>query len=95
MLSLLQAKALGDVLVVGLIPDREILRCKGPPVLNERERYLLVDAVKWVDEVLQGEWAGQGPGFGALGLGCWGEGVCCLCGVVRGDAGRVIVCHTV
>jgi glycerol-3-phosphate cytidylyltransferase-like family protein len=57
----LQAKALGDVLVVGLIPDREILRCKGPPVLNERERYLLVDAVKWVDEVLQGEagfWGG-------------------------------------
>jgi hypothetical protein len=51
----LQAKALGDVLVVGLIPDSEILRCKGPPVLNERERYLLVDAVKWVDEVLQGE----------------------------------------
>ncbi|WIA11990.1 hypothetical protein OEZ85_012071 [Tetradesmus obliquus] len=51
--ALRQAKALGDVLVVGLIPDREILRCKGPPVLNERERYLLVDAVKWVDEVLQ------------------------------------------
>lgn len=50
-----QAKALGDVLVVGLIPDSEILRCKGPPVLNERERYLLVDAVKWVDEVVKGE----------------------------------------
>lgn len=53
-LLLLQAKALGDVLVVGLIPDSEILRCKGPPVLNEHERYLLVDAVKWVDEVIQG-----------------------------------------
>ncbi|KAF6254698.1 CTP-phosphoethanolamine cytidylyltransferase [Scenedesmus sp. NREL 46B-D3] len=51
--ALRQAKALGDVLVVGLIPDSEILRCKGPPVLVERERYLLVDAVKWVDEVLQ------------------------------------------
>jgi hypothetical protein len=50
-----QAKALGDVLVVGLIPDSEILRCKGPPVLNEKERYLLVDAVKWVDEVVSGE----------------------------------------
>ncbi len=52
---LLQAKALGDVLVVGFIPDSEILRCKGPPVLNERERYLLVDAVKWVDEVVEGD----------------------------------------
>jgi cytidyltransferase-like protein len=52
--ALRQAKALGDVLVVGLIPDAEILRCKGPPVLNERERLELVGAVKWVDEVLTG-----------------------------------------
>eukprot|EP00879_Flechtneria_rotunda_P030492 GHRR01033130.1.p1 GENE.GHRR01033130.1~~GHRR01033130.1.p1 ORF type:complete len:389 (+),score=115.52 GHRR01033130.1:193-1359(+) len=52
--ALRQAKALGDVLVVGLIPDREIVRCKGPPVLNEQERYLLVDAVKWVDEIITG-----------------------------------------
>lgn len=50
-----QAKALGDVLVVGLIPDAEILRCKGPPVLNEDERYTLVDTVKWVDEVITGK----------------------------------------
>jgi hypothetical protein len=49
-----KAKALGDVLVVGLIPDREILRCKGPPVLDEQERLLLVDAVKWVDEIITG-----------------------------------------
>lgn len=53
-LPVLQAKALGDVLVVGLIPDSEILRCKGPPVLNEEERLLLVDNVKWVDEVITG-----------------------------------------
>jgi len=52
--ALRQAKALGDVLVVGLIPDAEIMRCKGPPVLNERERLALVGAVKWVDEVLTG-----------------------------------------
>lgn len=44
--------------MVGLIPDSEILRCKGPPVLNERERYLLVDAVKWVDEVVKGDSGG-------------------------------------
>ncbi len=50
-----QAKALGDVLVVGLIPDSEILRCKGPPVMNEAERFTMVNSVKWVDEVLTGE----------------------------------------
>lgn len=45
---------MGDQLVVGLIPDREILRCKGPPVLNEEERFALVSSVKWVDEVITG-----------------------------------------
>lgn len=51
----MQAKACGDQLVVGLIPDSEILRCKGPPVLDERERLQLVESVKWVDEVITGE----------------------------------------
>ncbi|GFH11775.1 uncharacterized protein HaLaN_07331 [Haematococcus lacustris] len=50
----LQAKTAGDQLVVGLIPDSEILRCKGPPVQTEDERLVLVDAVKWVDEVITG-----------------------------------------
>lgn len=50
--ALRQAKALGDELVVGLVPDREILRCKGPPILNDEERLKLVNSVKWVDEVL-------------------------------------------
>ncbi|CAD7705239.1 unnamed protein product [Ostreobium quekettii] len=53
--ALRQAKVLGDELVVGLIPDSEVERCKGSkPVLCDDERYLLVDAVKWVDEVLTG-----------------------------------------
>ncbi len=56
-----QAKAVGDELVLGLIPDSEILRCKGPPVMNEEERYALVEAVKWVDEVIRGE---RGRRFG-------------------------------
>ncbi|KAI8463116.1 MAG: CTP-phosphoethanolamine cytidylyltransferase [Monoraphidium minutum] len=50
--ALRQAKALGDVLVVGLIPDAEILRVKGPPVQNEKERYTMVEQVKWVDEII-------------------------------------------
>jgi cytidyltransferase-like protein len=50
----MQAKALGDVLVVGLIPDREILAVKGPPVMNDAERMTMVSSLKWVDEVLTG-----------------------------------------
>ena len=42
------------MLVVGLIPDSEIRRCKGPPVMNEAERFTMVNSVKWVDEVLTG-----------------------------------------
>ena len=34
-----QAKAMGDVLVVGVHSDAEILKNKGPTVMNERERY--------------------------------------------------------
>jgi cytidyltransferase-like protein len=55
--ALRQARAVGDQLVVGLIPDSEILRCKGPPILDERERRALVESVKWVDEVITGEQA--------------------------------------
>jgi bifunctional ADP-heptose synthase (sugar kinase/adenylyltransferase) len=36
----LQARACGDVLVVGLIPDEEIIKVKGPPVMNTEERYV-------------------------------------------------------
>ncbi|KAG2485044.1 hypothetical protein HYH03_016143 [Edaphochlamys debaryana] len=47
-----QAKASGDELVVGLINDAEMIRFEKPPVMNEEERHTLVDAVKWVDEIL-------------------------------------------
>ena len=49
-----QAKALGDELVIGLIPDSEILMAKGPPVMNDAERKTMVESVKWVDEVIEG-----------------------------------------
>jgi ethanolamine-phosphate cytidylyltransferase len=35
-----QAKALCDVLVVGVHTDEEIMKHKGPPVMNDRERYV-------------------------------------------------------
>lgn len=47
-----QAKALTDILVVGVHSDAEILRHKGPPVMNEEERLATVRACKWVDEVV-------------------------------------------
>lgn len=50
--ALRQARALGDVLVVGINPEREIRKHKGPPVMTDHERYVAVSSVKWVDEVL-------------------------------------------
>ncbi|XP_020607805.1 ethanolamine-phosphate cytidylyltransferase-like [Orbicella faveolata] len=50
--ALRQAKAMGDVLYVGVHSDAEITQHKGPPVFNEEERYKMVKAIKWVDEVV-------------------------------------------
>jgi len=49
-----QAKALGDILVMGVIADDEIRRCKGPPVMNQEERAAMIRACRWVDEVIVG-----------------------------------------
>merc|ERR1711894_248733 len=51
--SLRQAKAMGDYLIVGVHTDEEITLHKGPPVFNEQERYRMVRAIKWVDEVVE------------------------------------------
>ncbi|KAL7056167.1 hypothetical protein AAHC03_021065 [Spirometra sp. Aus1] len=48
-----QAKCLGDYLVVGIHNDEEISKHKGPPVFTQDERYTLLCAVKWVDEVVK------------------------------------------
>lgn len=50
--ALRQAKALGDVLVVGINPAREICKHKGPPIMTDEERRDAVESIKWVDEVL-------------------------------------------
>ncbi|KAJ7333923.1 hypothetical protein OS493_016018 [Desmophyllum pertusum] len=44
--ALRQAKAMGDVLYVGVHSDAEITEHKGPPVFNEEERYKMVRAIK-------------------------------------------------
>lgn len=51
--QLRQAKAMGDILVVGIHSDEEIAKHKGPPVFNQEERYKMVRAIKWVDEVVE------------------------------------------
>lgn len=50
--ALRQARALGDQLVVGLVSDAEIIANKGPPVTPLHERMIMVNAVKWVDDVI-------------------------------------------
>jgi D-beta-D-heptose 7-phosphate kinase/D-beta-D-heptose 1-phosphate adenosyltransferase len=51
--TLTQAKALGDVLVVGVNSDASVKRLKGPtrPILNERERATVLAALTVVDYV--------------------------------------------
>ncbi|XP_065838995.1 ethanolamine-phosphate cytidylyltransferase-like [Oscarella lobularis] len=51
--SFRQAKAMGDYLVVGVHSDTAVTSNKGPPVMTDKERYKMVRAVKWVDEVIE------------------------------------------
>lgn len=52
--ALRQARAVGDVLVVGLVNDAEVVKNKGtPPVMPEDERYAALSACKWVGEVIR------------------------------------------
>lgn len=52
--SLQQAKALGDVLVVGVNSDRSVRALKGPqrPVMGEMERAEILAALACVDQVI-------------------------------------------
>lgn len=51
--SIRQAKAMGDYLIIGIHTDEEITKHKGPPVFTQEERYKMVRAIKWVDEVVE------------------------------------------
>lgn len=48
------AKSLGGKLIVGLNSDNSIKRLKGPtrPVNNEKTRKILLESIKYVDEVI-------------------------------------------
>lgn len=49
--ALRQAKATGEILVVGLISDSQVSQYKGPPILTWDERAEIIRSCKWVDEV--------------------------------------------
>ena len=51
--QLRQAKSFGDHLIVGIHSDEEIELHKGPPVFTAEERYKMVRAIKWVDQVVE------------------------------------------
>lgn len=50
--ALRQAKALGDILVVGVHSDEEIARNKREPVMKNEQRMAAVKSCKWADEVV-------------------------------------------
>lgn len=47
-----QAKKLGDLLYVGVNGDEDVIKAKGPPLMNNEERTYLVSACKWADKVI-------------------------------------------
>lgn len=47
-------KSLGTKLVVGVNSDESIIKCKGPPLMNDQERLTMVQGCKFVDEVIPG-----------------------------------------
>lgn len=45
-------RSLGTYLIVGVNSDESIKKCKGPPLMNDKERLTMVDGCKFVDEVV-------------------------------------------
>ena len=48
-----KAKELGDVLIVGVHSDADVESYKRIPIINEEDRYEIVKACKYVDEVIE------------------------------------------
>lgn len=45
-------RAITDLVSSLAVPIEEIAKHKGPPVFTQEERYKMVQAIKWVDEVV-------------------------------------------
>lgn len=52
--ALRQGHKFGDILVLGVNSDEDVMKAKGPTLMNLKERAALVGACKWVDEVVLG-----------------------------------------
>lgn len=48
-----QAKLMGDWLCVGVNSDADILKTKGPSIMDDRERCEIVSHCKFIDDVLE------------------------------------------
>ena len=46
------ARSLGTHLIVGVNSDESITKCKGAPLMNDRERLTMVRGCKFVDDVV-------------------------------------------
>lgn len=45
-------KSLGTYLIVGVNSDESITKCKGPPLMNDKERLTMVEGCKFVNDVV-------------------------------------------
>ena len=48
------AKKLGDYLIVGVHNDKDVASYKRIPFINEKDRYAIVEACKYVDKIIKG-----------------------------------------
>ncbi len=56
------ARALGDYLIVSFACDKEMMKFKRrKPVLSEAQRRVMLEAVRWVDEVVMGDISDKDP----------------------------------
>jgi len=46
------ARSLGTKLIVGINSDESIIKCKGPPLMNDAQRLTMVQSCKFVDQVV-------------------------------------------
>jgi cytidyltransferase-like protein len=51
-LHLKNAKALGDILVVGVLTDEAVMERKNPPIMSMDERVRVIESIKYVDLVV-------------------------------------------
>jgi len=49
-----EANSVGDVVIVGVHADKDVASYKRMPIINQQERYEIVKACKYVDEVIEG-----------------------------------------